>query len=348
MRRFSLRTLILGALFAGATLLLLQFLPSWVLQNSFLLSSGATSACYRENDFVVACRNGDILRIETSGALSLLRSGKDDQCYVTAIDIEVDHLFLGFNDGRVSRLQASGEVESLGCHESTITKIKAILPLDIVITAGRDGVLKIWEMHTGVLVRSISAHSHWLMDFEVIDKKDVITASKNGVVSFWSLTTGERISSISFGDAVEVLGLAPIGDGNFAAGLSTGEIAIVNTKGLVSRRRVSGSPIFKLKMLSKDRLMAFFWPNEVQVLTPPSCNVVAKMGFGSNALDVLAVSHDAFIVASSKSIKLYKRVHAEEWYGVFVGVPFMVFFLLLTCLLSSVWHDWRRFRTAQG
>jgi WD40 repeat protein/serine/threonine protein kinase len=99
----------------------------------------------------------------------------------------------------------------------------------MVVTSGYDGVVRIWELSTGELARSLEGHdrSVWYAAFSP-DGERLATASDDGTARVWDLETGEEIFSFPAGRGAS--GTVGVGTVDFAP---DGErIVTGNTEGL--------------------------------------------------------------------------------------------------------------------
>jgi len=80
-------------------------------------------------------------------------------------------------------------IEGLGCPVFSIRHLG-----DIFVTAGDDGLLKLWDPNTGLLQFTIRGHSREISDLAIQPKaKLMASSSTDGEVKVWNFSTGKRV-----------------------------------------------------------------------------------------------------------------------------------------------------------
>ena len=67
-------------------------------------------------------------------------------------------------------------------------------------SSDENGVIKIWEMPSGELVRTINAHTEMVQDVSFAeDNKTLVSASLDKTVKLWDISTGENLMTADVG-----------------------------------------------------------------------------------------------------------------------------------------------------
>jgi WD40 repeat protein/tRNA A-37 threonylcarbamoyl transferase component Bud32 len=66
----------------------------------------------------------------------------------------------------------------------------------IIVSGSRDSTIKVWELATGNLIRTLSAHGVVMQIAISPDGKFIISASADNTIKVWSLTTGKLINNL--------------------------------------------------------------------------------------------------------------------------------------------------------
>ena len=119
------------------------------------------------------------------------------------------------------------DVQSFTGHEESV-KAVAVSPNGKIVASGsKNGEIKLWELDTGKLIRTISAHKQSVKSIAISpDGKTLVSGSKSGKVKLWEIETGELIRTISaHNQPVNSIAISPNGK-TFASASKSGRVKL--------------------------------------------------------------------------------------------------------------------------
>eukprot|EP00127_Corallochytrium_limacisporum_P003983 Clim_evm32s156 gene=Clim_evmTU32s156 len=159
---------------------------------------------------------------------------------------------LSWRTAYVSRLKlernwANGEyvAQSLVGHTDGVSCMK--YADKTLVTGGHDKVLKVWDLGTGLCIRTLEGHDHYITSVQLTPRSQfgpddqgavAYSSSWDGTIIAWSLGTGEQIARTRPSDMnIPVLTLSLKGR-CLVAGLMTGSLVVYDTDGLRQTRTI--------------------------------------------------------------------------------------------------------------
>ena len=112
--------------------------------------------------------------------------------------------------------------------------------LAAIATADERGVVKIWAMPSGELVRSINAHMDLVQDVAFAeDNKTLVTGSLDKTVKMWDIVTGQNLMTMNVGVEVWSLDLTS-NAGLIVLGCADGSVRMLKESGSEAGRSNKG------------------------------------------------------------------------------------------------------------
>jgi WD40 repeat protein len=103
------------------------------------------------------------------------------------------------------------EVVVQSAHTAPITDLVFTGQGSLLISGSDDGTARIWDAHTGRLLRLIEAHAGGVSGLAIShDDKYLATVGKDGYAKVWSIESGELIRQNPFKDSVTSISCSPI------------------------------------------------------------------------------------------------------------------------------------------
>ena len=103
------------------------------------------------------------------------------------------HVCVGHSDGRVNTWNlptaASLEMDTNQTHAASVFALDGDLDSDLLVSGAADYTVKLWRLTTGVLLRTIRSHDHWVVSVRLVrGKATLLTLSKNEIHVFNDVT----------------------------------------------------------------------------------------------------------------------------------------------------------------
>ena len=93
-----------------------------------------------------------------------------------------------------------GVIEKLRGHSSTISSIVISSNGKILISADKKGIINIWNIYTGKLLKTIEAHTLPILSLTITSNhsKDIFaSSSKDGTIKLWRMTDGQLLGTLT-------------------------------------------------------------------------------------------------------------------------------------------------------
>jgi WD40 repeat protein len=92
---------------------------------------------------------------------------------------------------------------SLEGHNASVLTVLFSMDSKNLFSADQEGIIKVWSMPSGELVRTIVAHSDLIQDVSIAsDNKTLVSGSLDKSVKMWDISTGENIMKMDIGTEV--------------------------------------------------------------------------------------------------------------------------------------------------
>lgn len=117
---------------------------------------------------------------------------------VLAVD-SGSYLYLSCSDNCVRVLEPENFniIKLIVGHSGEVNKV--VGNGECFITAGNDGYLKVWDLNSGMLKKSVNAHFGGVFDFDIVEGNVVASCGFDKKVKIWDLDSGECIKVFDIG-----------------------------------------------------------------------------------------------------------------------------------------------------
>jgi WD40 repeat protein len=143
-------------------------------------------------------------------------------------------------------------------HIGDVNAIAYSFDKSLVITSGRDGYAKVWQVSDGLLIRSIATGSDAETALFTRDSRHIIVANTKGI-SYWDISSGRQELFIPTSDPVTVMQLDPSGTW-LATGDYRGEVQLwrvgTGQRRWRRRRQASIGAVLDLRFIDKTNELA--------------------------------------------------------------------------------------------
>lgn len=96
------------------------------------------------------------------------------------------------------------------------------------ISGSFDRSVRIWELSTGRVVRTLAGHSDWIMGVAVMpDGRRIISVSQDSTLVMWELQTGKRLALLMTNAVLHCVALTPDGP-KILLGDASGGVRIID------------------------------------------------------------------------------------------------------------------------
>jgi len=140
-----------------------------------------------------------------TGELIRTLAGHPDQVYCVAISADGQIIVSGGSEETIKvwnlhtgeLIRTIGEhlwwVNSADGHSHNVVKTVAISPDGQTFVSGSDdATIKVWNLHTGKLIRTLAGHSYWVNTVAIsADEHIIVSGSRDKTIKVWNLHTGE-------------------------------------------------------------------------------------------------------------------------------------------------------------
>ncbi|WP_392712994.1 caspase family protein [Rhizobium ruizarguesonis] len=207
-------------------------------------------------------------------------------------------------------------------HEGKVLFLDTALHDTLLVTGDDKGFIKIWDLASGALVRTMKAHTKKLTGLAVIpNASKMISSSEDGTVRLWEMRTGKVLSELGTrGDHRSVRSQALSPDGQtLAVGDLGGAVLLYDvTTGNLLHLRIghSGFPVTQVGIAQTDhglRIVSTGADESIEFWNPSSGTTTRDMIAGYD-LSKLAISPDGkrAVAAGGGSVFLWDVEHGER------------------------------------
>jgi WD40 repeat protein len=248
-----------------------------------------------------AVSDGAVALCRTSPAVALAsRDLATGTAALTAVAFAGDskRLAVGNADGKLFVFAPNGaKLLELQAHDTGVTALAAADGANLLLSGGRDGVLKAWDLAVGGLVRAqaVVPNGGAVHALAVCTDTDrLATAGADGAIRLWDLD-GKKLAVVpaaDLGAEVRCLAFSPKGK-LLAAGLADGTVRLLDAADNALARgklQVSKNPIVGVAFLGEDNVLGGCSLGCLKVVDLAG-NVVRELPKGT-AMNALAVAAD--------------------------------------------------------
>ncbi|MGO6840426.1 hypothetical protein GUK34_28395 [Rhizobium leguminosarum] len=207
-------------------------------------------------------------------------------------------------------------------HEGKVLFLDTALHDTLLVTGDDKGFIKIWDLASGALVRTMKAHTKKLTGLAVIpNASKMISSSEDGTVRLWEMRTGKVLSELGTrGDHRSVRSQALSPDGQtLAVGDLGGAVLLYDvTTGNLLHLRIghSGFAVLQVGIAQTDhglRIVSTGADESIEFWNPSSGTTTRDMIAGYD-LSKLAISPDGkrAVAAGGGSVFLWDVEHGER------------------------------------
>lgn len=160
--------------------------------------------CPRSNVKVWDLKNGQLLHD---------RLGHKKSARAVAFDAAGRVLFSGGNKIKVWDVRTGNRLYTLG-HTSAVHCIAVSGDGKLLASGSNDGKIKLWDLETGALVRSLTGHQRGIQALAISpDSQQLVSASQDAKLGIWDLDRGHLVTLLAAHSDV-ITSLAMNGEGN--------------------------------------------------------------------------------------------------------------------------------------
>jgi len=128
-------------------------------------------------------------------------------------------------------------------HDTQVLTVLYSFDSKRLASADEKGVVKIWEMPSGTLLRTINAHNEIVQSVSwAEDNKTVVTGSLDKYVKLWNSDTGENLMSMDVGSDIWGVDLTSSGD-RILVGCADGSVKMLSE----TKAAIKGKEMPKVK-----------------------------------------------------------------------------------------------------
>ncbi|MCT7951590.1 WD40 repeat domain-containing protein [Ancylothrix sp. C2] len=187
-----------------------------------------------------------------------------------------------------------------------------------LVSGSFDKTLKIWDLHTGLLLHTLTAHLRGIFSVAITpDSQMFASASWDQTIKFWNITSGEMLDSIvAHSGSVRAIAISP--DGKMLASGSFDEtIKIWQTgTGILQHRLTDYSgPVYALKFSPDGQILASGGGDGlIHLWSLPEASQIASLSGNLDFVWSLTISPDGELLASGNgdgTVKIWQLPNRE-------------------------------------
>ena len=134
---------------------------------------------------------------------------------VLSLVTDGEYMAVGERDGMIRVWKGDTLLYAITAHENSVTAL--LIQDDMLISAGRDRVIKLWDIRTGELLQPpLTGHTDWVLDL-AFDDGILASGGRDGIVRLWALPEGRPLGGALIGHFDWVNAVA-LGDGVLYSG----------------------------------------------------------------------------------------------------------------------------------
>ena len=181
-------------------------------------------------------------------------------------------VLVGAGDGALHLWQLAPSLQrmrwSVPAHAGAVHALHG-LPGGRALSAGADGLLKVWDLSNGHELLTLRGHSGAAQCCALLPGgQRVISGGADGTLRLWDLTTGKQLQNLTDGDS-EILSCCLLADGRLVTASADRVLRLwdLTTGQVVQRRKGHNSPVSTLLPLPDGRLVSASLDGTVGVWT---------------------------------------------------------------------------------
>jgi WD40 repeat protein len=149
-------------------------------------------------------------------------------------------------------------VNSFNAHQDCIRSIQACQYSNKLITASCDKTIKIWNLETGVCLKTLDDHEHWVTSILIGPSNKLVSASVDQTIKIWDLNTYECLNTLIDESERGFFSLCFLSNNNLASGSRNGSITIwdLNNSSKLKSIKAHDDWIPDLKLFDSSKLIS--------------------------------------------------------------------------------------------
>lgn len=126
-------------------------------------------------------------------------------------------------DGTIRKWQGSTEVARYSGHNDVVRKLLILPDGKHFVSASNDCTLKVWDLATGAVIRTLSGHESFIYDVAVLSNGDLVSTAEDRSVRVWR--NGQAVQAITL-PCISVWSVAVLANDDIAVGCSDRKVYV--------------------------------------------------------------------------------------------------------------------------
>jgi hypothetical protein len=115
------------------------------------------------------------------------------------------------NDIRVFAMKSGERILTIWGHADDVTSVAFSATNDLIVSASKDGTVRVWDSSTGKLLHRFEHHEWWVNQAVFAPTGDLVYSAGQNTVCVWDIASGKLVRTLQHDNGVECIEISPDG-----------------------------------------------------------------------------------------------------------------------------------------